>query len=175
MHFKIKMQCLGVTKLNQRCGHKVAHGQYCHHHKPKAINIHAPCNIITDQDCSICLMHVENDCHLICGHPHHEACIKQLLKSECPVCRGPLQFKPVVKDEQPYDNQLNDILQQSIYEDQLHKTLMESMEINEEEQVQLKLKESYYEYQEKIKNETIYEMIERLCQGQKSIIRRLNS
>ncbi len=45
-------------------------------------------------DCSICLEEVNDvtDCQLICGHGHHIACINQLVKKECPVCRGPLTF-----------------------------------------------------------------------------------
>ena len=47
------------------------------------------------QDCPICLCEIdrnEEDPGLICKHKFHIDCLNNLQKSECPVCRGPLEF-----------------------------------------------------------------------------------
>lgn len=103
--------CLGTTGKNTRCNARVKKPQqYCYRHKNqnmisiKSTSKHyrAPkeekkiIEVMNDFDdvCSICLCDVEkeDDCNLICGHRHHVDCIKQVLKSECPVCKGPLTF-----------------------------------------------------------------------------------
>lgn len=50
-------------------------------------------NII--QDCPICLCEIDpndEDSGLICNHKFHIDCLNHIQKSECPVCRGPLEF-----------------------------------------------------------------------------------
>ena len=47
------------------------------------------------QDCPICLCEIDKDDEdtgLICNHKFHIECLNNIQKSECPVCRGPLQF-----------------------------------------------------------------------------------
>jgi len=47
------------------------------------------------QDCPICLCEIEaneEDPGLICNHKFHVECLNHIEKSECPVCRGPLEF-----------------------------------------------------------------------------------
>jgi len=47
------------------------------------------------QDCPICLCEIdkdEEDTGLICMHKFHIDCLNHIEKSECPVCRGPLEF-----------------------------------------------------------------------------------
>jgi uncharacterized protein YbaR (Trm112 family) len=47
------------------------------------------------QDCPICLCEIEaneEDPGLICNHKFHVECLNHVEKSECPVCRGPLEF-----------------------------------------------------------------------------------
>jgi hypothetical protein len=47
------------------------------------------------QDCPICLCEIEKDeedTGLICRHKFHVDCLNHIEKSECPVCRGPLEF-----------------------------------------------------------------------------------
>jgi len=47
------------------------------------------------QDCPICLCEIElseEDPGLICNHKFHIECLNHVEKSECPVCRGPLEF-----------------------------------------------------------------------------------
>src|SRR5437868_4292001 len=60
-----------------------------------------------DTPCSICLCDVDtvDDCHLVCGHPHHLACIKCVRKQECPVCRGPLTFHTPINIDQIIKNE----------------------------------------------------------------------
>lgn len=100
--------CLGTTGKNTRCNNKVTKPHlYCYRHKNqnmisiKSTSKHykEPKDKIEvtkdfDDVCSICLCDVdkEDDCNLICGHRHHVDCIKQVLRSECPVCKGPLTF-----------------------------------------------------------------------------------
>jgi len=55
-------------------------------------------NII--QDCPICLCEIEaneEDPGLICNHKFHVECLNHVEKSECPVCRGPLEFVKFTK------------------------------------------------------------------------------
>ncbi len=85
------MRCLGKTNKNTPCRNRCVKSSYCRFHKKEIIEI----DEMSIGDCSICLCDVdeEQDCRLICGHIHHIECIKQLIKAECPVCRGPLEFK----------------------------------------------------------------------------------
>ena len=86
------MYCLGKKSNGQPCQRKV--NGYCHQHKPP--------------DCSICLCPVDptEDCQLVCQHAHHKSCLLQLLKAECPVCRGPLEFTQEM-DITPIINNVN--------------------------------------------------------------------
>lgn len=55
----------------------------------------SPTNNIIIEDCPICLCEIdktEEDTGLICNHKFHINCLNQIQKSECPVCRGPLEF-----------------------------------------------------------------------------------
>lgn len=95
--------CLGITDKNLPCKQRCIRTTYCRFHKNQNIKPSIIPYIIDVDDendsgldeCSICLcgVSVENDCNLICNHAHHSECIKQILKAECPVCRGPLIFK----------------------------------------------------------------------------------
>jgi uncharacterized protein YbaR (Trm112 family)/predicted nucleic-acid-binding Zn-ribbon protein len=103
---------MGKTLKNKPCTKIIKNGLYCHNHQyqkdkikiiddviPNNIDIHNDEYIIGD--CSICLCDVDNDddCRLVCGHRHHIECIKQIIKSECPVCRGPLVFNKDINIE----------------------------------------------------------------------------
>lgn len=98
--------CIGITASKRKCNNKVLVGQYCHYHQfqqvknePKVesktliINTNDKENQIGNDPCSICLCDVEetDNVFLICEHPHHVACVKQLIEPFCPVCRGPLK------------------------------------------------------------------------------------
>jgi hypothetical protein len=95
--------CLGITDKNLPCKQRCIRTTYCRFHKNQNVKPLITPFIIEEKDendsgldeCSICLcgVSVENDCNLICNHAHHSECIKQILKAECPVCRGPLIFK----------------------------------------------------------------------------------
>lgn len=102
--------CLGITNQNKKCNNKVLSGHYCRFHKSQQITTKSTKmenNLINYDDnigndpCSICLCDVEeDDCHLICKHKHHTACIKQLHQPFCPVCKGPLEFKQNINIEE---------------------------------------------------------------------------
>lgn len=95
------MTCIGITATKKKCHNKVLSGNYCHYHKfqekvtPLIVDHHNQDNQIGENPCSICLDNVEDEqnCNLICNHPHHTACIKQLIKPYCPICNHPLEFK----------------------------------------------------------------------------------
>lgn len=58
------------------------------------------------EDCIICTEKLEEDKSLDCGHWIHYKCIEKQFKSECPVCRVPLNIK--VKGYRPSEEFNND-------------------------------------------------------------------
>jgi len=98
---KVTRLCHATTKAGEQCKKYVKDTQtYCCRHAPSPIAPVKPPALENDNQeqsflgtCAICLDEVadEDDCGLLCHHPHHQACILQLRgKLECPVCRASL-------------------------------------------------------------------------------------
>lgn len=156
------MRCLGKTNKNTPCRNRCVNSSYCRFHKKETIEIKEKEIEESIGDCSICLCDVdeEQDCRLICGHIHHIECIKQLNKAECPVCRGPLEFKKnidiheiIKREEKELENNKNQTMAEDLlYANELHRendiddVLQESLrtyETDEYEYISNILKYSY--------------------------------
>lgn len=111
-------KCIGVTAKNTPCTKPVkTKGSYCYIHRgqsqlpnvwtPKVVD-ETPINNTgryNVEECPICLCDMEpleKLCELACEHRYHTECMKCVLKLECPVCRGPLEFKVLGNDESVY-------------------------------------------------------------------------
>lgn len=91
------------------------------------------------QDCPICLCEInkdEEDSGLICKHRFHIDCFNNLQKSECPVCRGPLEFEKSskvdinkIKNKEKQENLANKE-RQMIEDSNLSRTIHEEINHN---------------------------------------------
>jgi len=74
------MQCQGTKKSGERCKLKVVAGSLCRFHEKQ-------------QQCPICQ---ENGYlfQMSCSHSAHLECIRQMVKSECPLCRKEITNLP---------------------------------------------------------------------------------
>jgi hypothetical protein len=229
--------CHGLSSNKKPCTYKVKlPNKYCRYHKAQESKerskeekskekikeerkeekieekIDIIVNDINKESCSICLCDVEeeDDCHLICNHSHHKECVGKLLKSECPVCRGPLKFKKVtnINVNKIKNNEMKETMERKMeifQEDQrmaqeletyyrqnrnnnnnnnnnnrealaavennyniLNRILEESIlsaALDEENLINSAIQASIEFEREKIEKETIFETIDRLCQG----------
>lgn len=87
-------QCLA----EKCCRRAIPPYKFCRFHSPiksnliPSKNVKVPIDVI---DCPICLdvIGCNEDSGLVCGHRFHIECINKLEKSQCPVCRVPLEVK----------------------------------------------------------------------------------
>lgn len=124
--------CQGQTLKGAPCTKRVKlPAIYCHNHKDQAfqkkevkevkeekVEVKEEKKIMGD-DCAICCCEVEvnDDCGLVCGHPFHLECLKQVRKPECPVCRGTitgskLDIKMVNDIHTKQDNDANERIEE---------------------------------------------------------------
>ena len=89
--------CQATTRAGERCKKYTKSDEIhcCRHRRGEKPPL--PVKPIDDVSptgsCSICLDGVahDEDCGLMCGHPHHQSCILQLRgNAACPICRGTL-------------------------------------------------------------------------------------
>ena len=106
------IRCSATTAKNHRCKRLVsAKGNMCYAHMSSNDNNNQSDDNVCNDPCSICLSDVliSEDAGLICNHPHHVNCLKQIFKLECPICKGPLKFKGKsrinIKDIEQRENQ----------------------------------------------------------------------
>lgn len=91
------IQCVSKTKRGTRCRRRVTVSDkieistpLCHIHSlsENKFNLEKP------NECPVCYESLDNvEKPIICGHWLHESCITRHFRSECPVCRCPLDIE----------------------------------------------------------------------------------